>query len=70
MIINGAGTTQKQSDWTIQGLFNEYFVEGTLSRRKTNKLTSTVSDPFTFFTISPDLIPEDLKEYADLIIEW
>ena len=40
------------------------------ARRKTNKLTSTVSDPFTFFTISPDLIPEDLKEYADLIIEW
>ena len=40
------------------------------ARRKTNKLTSTASDPFTFFTISPDLIPEDLKEYADLIIEW
>ena len=40
------------------------------ARRKTNKLTSIVSDPFTFFTISPDLIPEDLKEYADLIIEW
>ena len=40
------------------------------ARRKTNKLTSTVSDPFTFFTISPDLIPDDLKEYADLIVEW
>ena len=40
------------------------------ARRKTNNLTSTVSDPFTFFTISPDLIPEDLKEYADLIVEW
>ena len=40
------------------------------ARRKTNKLTSTVSDPFTFFTISPDLIPEDLKDYADLLIEW
>ena len=34
MIINGAGTTQRQSDWTIQGLFNEYFVKGRLSRRK------------------------------------
>ena len=40
------------------------------ARRKTNKPTSTVSDPFTFFTISPDLIPDDLKEYAELIIEW
>ena len=28
MIINGAGTTQRQSDWTVQGLFNEYFAEG------------------------------------------
>ena len=34
MIINGAGTTQRQSDWTVQGLFNEFFAEGKLSRRK------------------------------------
>ena len=34
MIINEAGTTQRQRDWTIQGLFNEYFTEGKLSRRK------------------------------------
>ena len=34
MIINGAGTTQRQSDWTVQGLFNEYFAIGKLSRRK------------------------------------
>ena len=34
MIINGAGTTERQSDWTVQGLLNEYFAEGRLSRRK------------------------------------
>ena len=34
MIINGAGTTQRQNEWTVQGLFNEYFAEGKLSRRK------------------------------------
>ena len=34
MIINGAGTTQRQNEWTEQGLFNEYFAEGKLSRRK------------------------------------
>ena len=34
MIINGAGTTQRQSDWTVQSLFNEYFVVGKLTRRK------------------------------------
>ncbi|BAR14360.1 hypothetical protein [uncultured Mediterranean phage uvMED] len=34
MIINGAGTTQRQRDWTVQDLFNEYFAIGKLSRRK------------------------------------
>ena len=34
MIINGAGTTQRQSDWTVQSLFNEYFFVGKLTRRK------------------------------------
>ena len=34
MIINGAGTTQRQRDWKVQDLFNEYFVIGKLSRRK------------------------------------
>ena len=34
MIINGAGTKQRQSDWTVQGLFNEFFAIGKLSRRK------------------------------------
>ena len=34
MIINGAGTTEMKGSWTVQGLFNEYFVAGKLSRRK------------------------------------
>ena len=34
MIINGAGTTQRQRHWTVQDLFNEYFAIGKLSRRK------------------------------------
>ena len=34
MIINGAGTTQRQNEWTVQDIFNEYFAEGKLSRRK------------------------------------
>ena len=28
------------------------------------------SDPFASSVISPNMIPGDLKEYADLIIEW
>ena len=34
MINNGAETTERQGDWTVQGVFNEYFAEGKLSRRK------------------------------------
>jgi len=34
MIINGTGTTERKGSWTVQRLFNEYFVEGKLSRRK------------------------------------
>jgi len=34
MIINGAGTTERKGSWTVQGLFNEYFAVGKLSRRK------------------------------------
>ena len=40
----------------------------TKSRRKIEK--SSISDPFSFYTITADLIPDDLKDYADLLIEW
>ena len=39
------------------------------SRRKAKK-TSTGLDPFSFYVINHDVIPDDLKEYADLLIEW
>ena len=35
-----------------------------------SKRKSTVSDPFSYYIINPDVIPDDLKEYADLLIEW
>ena len=34
------------------------------------KQITTVNDPFSFYTITADLIPDDLKQYSDLIIEW
>ena len=34
------------------------------------KQITTVNDPFSFYTITADLIPDDLKEYSDLLIEW
>ena len=38
------------------------------SRKKTN--TSVDVDPFSGSTITVDSIPDDLKDYADLLIEW
>ena len=35
-----------------------------------SKRKSTVSDPFSYYIINPEVIPDDLKEYANLLIEW
>ena len=40
----------------------------TKSRRKNAPILST--DVFSSPTITADLIPDDLKEYSDLLIEW
>ena len=40
----------------------------TKSRRKNATVSST--DAFSFPTITADLIPDDLKNYADLLVEW
>ena len=37
------------------------------TKRKTK---SVASDPFSYYIINPEVIPDDLKEYADLLIEW
>ena len=34
------------------------------------KPKSVASDPFSYYIINTDVIPDDLKEYADLLIEW
>ena len=40
----------------------------TKSRRKTAPVLST--DVFSSPTITTDSIPDDLKDYADLLVEW
>ena len=41
------------------------------SRRKAKKNPfSTGLDPFSFYVINKDVIPDDLKEYSELLIEW
>ena len=34
------------------------------------KPKSVASDPFSYYIINTDVIPDDLKQYADLLIEW
>ena len=34
------------------------------------KPKSVASDPFSYYIINREVIPDDLKEYADLLIEW
>ena len=34
------------------------------------KPKSVASDPFSYYIINPEVIPDDLKEYANLLIEW
>ena len=40
------------------------------SKKKANTATEVKVDPFSGSTITADLIPDDLKDYADLLIEW
>ena len=40
------------------------------SRRKAAPLVKLELDPFATPTITADLIPNDLKEYSELLIEW
>ena len=34
------------------------------------KPKSVTSDPFSYYIINQEVIPDDLKEYSDLLIEW
>ena len=40
------------------------------SKKKANTSTEVKVDPFSGSYISADLIPDDLKNYSDLLIEW
>ena len=40
------------------------------SRKKANTSTGVKVDPFSGSYITADLIPDDLKDYSDLLLEW
>ena len=41
-----------------------------MKRKSRNKSISKHLDPFATSVITPDVIPDDLKDYAGLIVEW
>ena len=41
-----------------------------MKRKKAKPTFTTMNDPFNSSCITADLIPDDLKQYSDLFIEW
>ena len=41
-----------------------------VEKKRKAKQAGTTSDPFNLPTLTVDLIPDDLKQYSDLLIEW
>jgi len=41
-----------------------------MKRKKAKPTVTTMNDPFNNSCITADLIPDDLKQYSDLFIEW
>ena len=41
-----------------------------MKRKKAKPTVTTINDPFNSSCITTDLIPDDLKQYSELFIEW
>ena len=41
-----------------------------MKRKKAKPTVTTMNDPFNSSCITTDLIPDDLKQYSELFIEW
>ena len=41
-----------------------------MKRKKAKPTATSINDPFNSSCITTDLIPDDLKQYSDLFIEW
>ena len=41
-----------------------------MKRKKAKPTATSINDPFNSSCITADLIPDDLKQYSDLFIEW
>ena len=41
-----------------------------MKRKKAKPTATTMNDPFNSSCITADLIPDDLKQYSELFIEW
>tara|TARA_B100001989_G_C24389655_1_gene388594 strand:+ start:144 stop:614 length:471 start_codon:yes stop_codon:yes gene_type:complete len=58
-----------EDELTKSGLIRN-LIRTAMKRKSRNKSISKHLDPFATSVITPDIIPDDLKDYAGLIVEW
>ena len=58
-----------EDELTKSGLIRN-LIRTAMKRKSRNKSISKHLDPFATSVITPDVIPDDLKDYAGLIVEW
>ena len=58
-----------EDELTKSGLIRN-LIRTAMKRKSRNKSISKHLDPFATSVITPDVIPDDLKDYGGLIVEW
>ena len=61
---------QNRDEETSRAGLIRILIRKAMKAKSKKKQVSVPMDEYGFSTITPDLIPDDLKDYADLIVEW
>ena len=61
---------QNRDEETSRSAYLRILIRKDMKTKSRRKNASVPMDKYGFSTITPDLIPDDLKDYADLLIEW
>ena len=61
---------QNRDEETSRSAYLRILIRKDMKTKSRRKNASVPMDEYGFSTITLDLIPDDLKDYADLLIEW
>ena len=61
---------QNRDEETSRSAYLRILIRKDMKTKSRRKNASVPMDEYGFSTITPDLIPDDLKDYADLLVEW